>query len=529
MSSSTSERPKILRPLSGPKPLGQNARTEGWQVIAWIESHCTYGEGDWAGEPVRLQPFQKWLLLHLYELLADGRRRYKRALLEFPKGNGKTPLNAWVGLYELWHRKSPVIPVGATAFDQAALLFGDMRACVESSEVLQTRLEAFEDRIVLRDGSGYAGKVAAKGGTNDGKRPSSYCADEIHEMVTAEQVKAYRVIERGIVKRQSGFVFNTTTPGADLDGLLGRQHQQGLKTNNGEPGADPRFLFVWYGAGPEFTDLGDPVVLAAAIRAANPAADLFLDVDEHVAMFARMPLFEFERYHLGRWTQVLAAWLPPGAWDACLSPTRAQLRNETWPGIRRGAHVVLGVDGSFSGDSTAIVACDLDGLALGVVGCWEKPEDARPDWHVPLAAVTKRIRDACAYWDVREIAYDPRILHSTFQDLTAEGLPLVEVPQGQDMVNATQHLYEAVATRGVRHDGDPRLTRHIGNCVGKQTAQGIRVGKESRESTRWVDLAIAAAMAFEHATVLSGPDPGPQIFDPDDLDLDADSDWLDDL
>ena len=76
-------------------------------------------------------------------------------------------------------------------------------------------------------------------------------------MVTAEQVKAYRVIERGIVKRASGFVFNTTTPGADLNSLLGRMHLQGLKTNTGEAGGDERLLFVWYGAGPEFEDLDE--------------------------------------------------------------------------------------------------------------------------------------------------------------------------------------------------------------------------------------------------------------------------------
>jgi phage terminase large subunit-like protein len=528
MTSSTSERPTILQPLSGPAPLGDRP-TEGWQVIAWIESHCTYGEGDWAGEPVRLARFQKWLLLHLYELRADGSRRYKRALLEFPKGNGKTPLNAWVGLYELWHRRSPVIPVGATAFEQAALLFGDMRACVESSDVLQTRLEAFEDKIVLKDGTGYAGKVAAKGGTNDGKRPSSYCADEIHEMVTAEQKKAYRVIERGIVKRSSGFVFNTTTPGSDLDGLLGKMHLQGIKTNDGEPGGDPRFLFVWYGAGPEWEHLDDPVVLAGALRAANPAADLFLDVDEHVAMFGRMPRFEYERYHLGRWTQVLAAWLPPGAWDGRLDHDAAKLRTATSPGIRPGSDVVLGFDGSWNGDSTALVACTLNGHVLGVVGAWEKPEDARPDWRVPPTEVEAAIRQAFRDYRVRELVYDRRIWHQLFEELEAEGFPVVEMPQGMDMLDAAGRFYAAVADGALHHDGDPRLTRHVGNCVGVSTANGVRVQKESKDSTRWIDLAIAAVMAYDSAAAIAPPEPGPQVFDPSELDLDSDADWLDDL
>lgn len=528
MTSSTSERPALLLPRSGPAPLGRDARTEGWTVIAWIESHCTYGDGDKAGDPVRLERFQKWLLLHLYELRADGSRRYRRALLEFPKGNGKTPLNAWVGLYELWHRRSPNIPIGATAYAQAELLFSDMRACVEHSDKLQSRLEAFEDRILHKDGSGRAYKVAAKGGSNDGGRPTTYCADEIHEMLTAEQVKAYRNIARGVKKRQDGFELATTTPGADLDSLLGKLHVKGLKTNAGEPGGDPRLLFVWYSAGPQFADLDDPEVLAAALRASNPAADLFLDVDEHVASFGDMPLYEFERYHLGRWTQVLQAWLRPGAWDDCVDRDREKLRTDTTPGIPAGADVVLGFDGSHSGDSTALVACDLNGMVIGVVGCWEKPDNARPDWHVPRAEVVAAVHAACATYKVREIAYDPAVWRDAFQELEAAGLPVVAFPQGQEMLRATQRLYEGVARAEVRHDGDPRLTRHMGNCVGTQVAGGVRVGKEHRHSARWIDLAIAAAMAYETACVLTDK-PGVQMFDPDDLDLDSDADWLDDL
>lgn len=522
MTSSTSERPRILKPLSGPAPLGDRP-TEGWQVIAWIESHCTYGEGDWDGEPVRLQPFQKWLLLHLYELnpggiYGRGDRRYKRALLEFPKGNGKTPLNAWVGLYELWHRKSPVIPVGATAYAQAQLLFSDMKACVESSDVLQTRLEAFEDRIVLKSGGGSAFKVAAKGGSNDGKRPLSYCADEIHEMVTAEQVKTYRVIERGIVKRAPGFVFNTTTPGADLDGLLGKMHIEGVKLNAGEPGGDPRFLFVWYGAGDEFIDLEDPVVLAAALRAANPAADVFLDVDDHVQMFKRMPRFEYERYHLGRWTQVLSAWLPPGMWESCKNEDAAALRTENSPGIEPGSDVVLGFDGSWSGDSTALVACTIDSKVLGVVASWEKPADARPDWRVSRSEVEGAIRTACTTYRVREIVYDRHLVVETFEQLEVEGYPVVEKPQGKDMTVAAARFYAAAGDQLLSHDGDSRLARHIGNCVGISTGDGVRIQKESRDSTRWIDLAVAAVMAYDHAAAIAPEEGEPEIYDLDDYD-----------
>ncbi|MGO9226692.1 MAG: hypothetical protein ACLP4K_24500, partial [Mycobacterium sp.] len=55
--------------------------------------------------------------------------------------------------------------------------------------------------------------------------------------------------------------------------------------------------------------------------------------------------------------------------------------------------------------------------------------------------------------------------------------------------------------RGLTHSGDPRLARHVGNCVIKTDGRGSRVTKESRHSSRKIDLAMAAVMAFDRASV----------------------------
>jgi phage terminase large subunit-like protein len=501
--------PSMVRPLSAPPPLAGRP-TDGPHLVQWIESTCVYGQGAKHGDPVQLELFQKYLLHHLGELNVDGqygagRWRYRRALWEFPKGNGKTPLNAWVALYKLWHSRAPLIPVGATAREQADLLFSDMRACVDASDALQARLDAFEDRIVLKDGSGMAFKVAAKEGTNDGKRPSMYSADELHEMLTPQQVGAFERLVAGLKKRpDEALGLYTTTPGADLESLLGRLHAQGLKVNKHERGHDPRLLFVWYSADPAlYVDLDDPAVLEAALRAANPAGDAFLDIAEHVAAYGDMPRFKYERLHLGRWTQVMSAWLPPGAWDGRLNQTAAAARTSERPGVPLGSQVVLGFDGSWSGDSTALVVCSLEDKVLGVVRVWEKPADARPDWVVPIAEVDAAIRKAFDDYDVRELVYDPHIWRQVYDGLHAEGFPVVVKPQGEDMVDAAQRTYEAVSQGLLSHDGDPVLARHFGNCVGRQTAMGVRVEKEDRSSTRWIDAAIAAVMAYDSAAALT--------------------------
>lgn len=482
-------------PLSSP-PL-TTAPSDGPRVIRWIEQNCRYGEGDKFGQPVRLELYQKLFLIWLFELRPDGSRRYRRALLEVPKGNGKTPIAAWVAAFLLATQASAVIPVAAASYDQADLLFGDLRSAIAESTRLAPLFNTFEGEIQVKDRPSRAYKVAAVAGTNDGQRPSAFFADEIHEW-TGNKARVHLVIANGAAKRVGSLVVNTTTPGADLDSMAGRMHEYGIKVNAGEVD-DPEFLFVWWGCPEDRYDLSDRAQLEQAIRDANPAADLFLSVPDVAARFYQTPRHEFVRYHLGMWTTVAERWLPSGSWEACARPDMQ---------IPDGADVVLSFDGSFNNDSTALVVttCIADGRSsphVDVVDAWERPESAADEWQVPILDVEAAIRAACRRWRVREIVCDPFRWARTLQVLEAEGLPVVEFPQTPArMVPATQRFYEAVVNGALTHSGDPRLARHVGNCVLKVDARGGRLAKEHRHSRRKIDLAVCAVMGAERASQL---------------------------
>jgi len=480
----------VAKPLS--HPALTTAPSDGPKVIRWIEKNCRYGEGDRFGQPVRLDMFQKIFLIWLFELKPDGSRRYRRAMLEVPKGNGKTPISAWVVAYLLSTQQSAVIPVAAASYEQADLLFGDLRNCVRESPTLSPLLDAFEGEIQVKGGPGRAYKVAAVAGTNDGQRPSAFAADEIHEW-TGNKARVHLVIANGATKRADSLIFNTTTPGADLDSMAGRMHEYGYKVNNGEV-VDPEFLFVHWGADPDQFDLSDPDQLKACIRAANPAADSFLNVDDVASRFYQIPLYEFVRYHLGQWTTVSETWLPPGSAEEIV------YHNE----IPDGHEVVIGFDGSFNNDATAIVAVSVprDGSSphVQVVANFERPENARADWKVPILDVEDELREACRRWQVLEIACDPFRWARTYQILEAEGLPIVEFSQSSvRMTPATTSFYEAVVNKQVTLDGSPALMRHLGNATLRSDARGTRIAKDHKNSSRKIDLAVAAIMAFSRA------------------------------
>jgi phage terminase large subunit-like protein len=491
----TPERRSLPWPTAVPKPLSAppltNTDSDGPKVARWIQANCVYGEGDHFGEPVRLELFQKLFLCWLYEKRPDGRYRYRRALLQVPKGNGKTSLGAWIGAYQLATQHSPVIPVAAASYDQAEILVGDLRSTVTESPTLSQVMVAFEGEVQVKNGPGRAYKIAAVAGTNDGQRPSTFLADEIHEWSQGNRERVHLVIANGCTKRDASLQLNTTTPGWDLETLAGRLHTYGLAVNSGEI-TDDEYLFVWWGCPAERYDLADGEQLLAAIRDANPAAGSFLNIHDVASRYHQIPLHEFQRYHLGIWTRTAEAWLPVGAWDACAAPDAA---------IADSADVVLGFDGSFAEDSTALVMATCgENPHIAVIGCWERPARAGEDWTVPIADVEETIRQACRRYSVREIVIDPYGYRRTFQILEEEGLPVVDYPQtSARMTPATQRFYEMVANRTLSHSGDRRLARHIGNAILKVDSRGQRLAKEHKNSTRKIDLAIAAVMAVDRA------------------------------
>ncbi len=75
--------------------------SKGFDVIRWIEANCVFTQGQWAGKPFCMLDWQKRLVVELFEIGDEGRRRYRWALWGVPKKQGKTELAAALGLYLL--------------------------------------------------------------------------------------------------------------------------------------------------------------------------------------------------------------------------------------------------------------------------------------------------------------------------------------------------------------------------------------------------------------------------------------------
>jgi len=265
-------------------------------------------------------------------------------------------------------------------------------------------------------------------------------------------------------------------------------YNYGVRVAEGEI-EDDSFGLAWWSPKKPESDHRDPKVWAEA----NPGLGDLQSKEDFESAVLRTPEAEFRTKRLNLWVDATTSWLPTGAWDAC-ADDRA---------IPDGARVVLALDGSYNGDSTALVVAEVPDDKdvfphIGVAGAWERPPEADQHWTVDILDVEEAVRDAAKRWNVLEIACDPYRWARSMQVLADEGLPIVEFPQtASRMSPATSRFYEAVMNKSITHDGDKRLARHVSSAVLKVDNRGSRLAKESRGTSRKIDLAVCAVMSLD--------------------------------
>jgi phage terminase large subunit-like protein len=470
-----------------PLDLRRLPKRGGSRAIAFVERYVRTPKGTGARRRMRLRPWQRAIV---HGLLDEPRPR--QGLVSIPAGNGKSTLAAALGLFGLLADGVEGAQVLVVASDerQAGIILRTAKRMVELDDELAARVQTFADHLLEPRTDSVFMALPADPGALQGWDPSLAIVDELH-VVTDDTFEA--MAARAGKRDRSLLLAISTPPRVGDDGVMRRL------VDHGRSGADPSFYFAEFAASP-----GCQVDDEQAWAVANPALDDFLHRDAlRATLPPKMREAAFRRYRLGQWVALDGAWLPDGAWAGCADATRS---------IPDQAEVVLGFDGSFSGDCTALVAVTVEPRPhVELVELWEAPEGSR-DWRVPVVAVEDAIRAACRRWRVLEVAADPYRWARSLELLDAEGIPVGEYPQGPARMGpATSRFYSAVVDRLLSHDGSSALARHVANAVLKEDSRGARLAKEHKDSRRRIDAAVAAVMAHDRAAILAG-DRGPSIY-----------------
>jgi phage terminase large subunit-like protein len=457
-------------------------KRSGSRAIAFVERYITVPKGTGARRRLKLRPWQREIV---HGVLDEPRPR--QGLVSIPAGNGKSTLAAALGLYGLLADRVEGAQVICVASDerQARIILNTARRMVELEPALYDRVQIFRDHLLEPQTDSTFFALPADPGALQGWDPSMAIVDELH-VVTEDTFEA--MAARAGKREHSLLLAISTPPRIGDDGVMRRL------VDHGREGRDPSFYFREFAA-PEGCAVDDE----GAWEGANPALDDFLHRDAlRATLPPKMRENAFRRYRLGQWVALDGAWLPDGAWERCAC--------QTVPcGVPDGAEVVLGFDGSFSGDCTALVATTVaERPHVHLVRLWEAPEGTR-DWRVPVVEVEDTIRDACRRWRVLEVAADPYRWQRSLELLDGEGIPTVEYPQSPARMGpATSRFYSAVVDRLLTHDGSPAMARHVANAILKQDSRGARLAKEHKDSKRRIDAAVAAVMAHDRAAQLAG-------------------------
>jgi len=460
-----------------------------------------------AGEAIRLRAWQEQLLTETLELDEYGLFKKRTALWGLGRKNGKSALITGLGLWFLFNGdEGGEVYSCAAEKEQARITFGDARKIIEREPELAAMCNIYRDVIELPATGSVWRVLSAEAYSKEGLNASAVIFDEVHAL---QDRKMWDVMQLSMASRRQPMMLAATTCGVKSDSTgqdstAYQLYQYGQKVARGEI-IDPTFYFAWWES-----PLDADHRLESSWIAANPGYGDLNSKADFESMVKRTPEAEFRTKRCNQWVSSQNAWLPSGLWGT--------LRAEV--DVPFDTDIVLGVDGSFSGDATVIVAVTVpkskdEKAHVFLVKAWEKQSTDQDDWRVDTLDVERTIMEFCQKFSrVKEIAFDPFRWQRTMAVLMESGLPIVEWPSTsvRRMIPATQKVFDAVTEGTLTHDGNPVLARHLDNCMLKIDNMGARIVKESRNSSRRIDAAVAFVIAYDRATSKLETDIVPEFF-----------------
>lgn len=503
--------------------------TIGWDALGWCGTELQLSRG----VPWRFTLEQARLLLWWYAVDERGRFLYRDGVLQRLKGWGKDPVGGCLLYLEAigpcrvagMDGDQPVatdcpdawVQTAATSLEQTKNTMRLMPGLITPEAREHYRVQVGKELIHAFDDERLIQAVTSSPQTLEGARATFVLPNETqhwdssnggHEMAA--------VIERNATKSRDGSarslrITNAPEPGMDS---VAERDWDAYATAEAGGSLTSGILYDSLEAHPD------------APLSAEAAADVVRSVrgdsswlnPERIVqsiLDTRNPPSRSRRFWYNQRVAAEDAWLDPLAVD----------RTATGDGELVGDFVMF-FDGSKSDDATALVGCRMFDGELLTLGVWQKPAGvAGEGWTVDRSDVDDRVRELLDSGQVVAFWGDPS--HAKDDDDTGFWDDLIDgwhrdygrklkhwaVRGGErkhsimwDMSSPERtRLFTEAAQRfvaemedqnpSVAHDGHPALVRHLKNARRRPNRYGVSLGKEHRESSKKVDLAVCAVGA----------------------------------
>ena len=506
-------------------------KTLGWEILNWMAEFLTQPNGPDAGQPFLPTLEQARFLLWWYAVDERGRFTYRKGVLRRLKGWGKDPLAAAMSLAELcgpvvfsrWDengdpvgtaRSAAWIQVVAVSQDQTRNTF-TLFPAMASQKMRETYGLDLNKTIIFAEGGGMIEAITASPLAMEGKRPTFVIKNETqwwlennngHEMSN--------VIQGNVDKAAYGgcrvlSICNAHRPGEESDAEQDWEAYQDVLAGNA---VDTGLLYDALEA-PADTPVSeiaeaseDPELYEELLQKLRDGLEIakgdavWLDTDILVASIldVKNDVTESRRKFLNQINAAEDSWIAPREWDAILDKDLRPLE--------KGDAITLGFDGSKGNDWTALVACRVDDGALFTIKIWN-PE--KYEGRVPQLDVNNTVEWCFGQYDVRAMRADVREFESYIDQWAVKfgkKLKIKATPKHavafdmrgnqKQFTLDCEKFEDAVLEKELSHRGDPTLRQHILNAHRRPNNHGVSIGKASKDSSKKIDAAVCAVLAF---------------------------------
>jgi len=214
--------------------------------IIFIEKFCRHSKGEWAGQPIQLELFQKAFIAALFGFVdkKTKQRRYKEALLLIARKNGKTTLLAGIAAYMMiadGEGGSEVYSV-ASKKDQAKICFDETHNMIKQSPELSKHIKKRKTDLYFPATFSKFQPLGKNSDTMDGLNSHLVIFDEAHSV---RDRNVYEVMKQSQSARRQPLMVTITTAGTVRECIFDDLYEYACNLVDGNF-SDDTFLPVLY-------------------------------------------------------------------------------------------------------------------------------------------------------------------------------------------------------------------------------------------------------------------------------------------
>lgn len=442
-----------------------------------------------------LDPWQRWLAIHLGELYPDGSPRYRKAIILVARQNGKTVFCRLLILY--WMFVEKVGEIVATSTDRGAAKRSWMKVVkmAETTELLAEKLPRKHTTLQIgeedfwNDHDSHYRFAAPTRRAGRGDTLDRGLLDELREHRNRDTWDAMVPAMNAVA---DALLVCISNEGDAESVVLHEEHDAAeLFIQTGE-GDQRTFLASW--SAPSDSAIDDPEALAYA----NPALGIrgfelgtLLGQAAAAKAAGGETLQRFKIEMMCMRIDALDAAIRTEDWNACGVHRGKALEMKA----HRGSSVLCFDVAQDNSHATLTLAAHVDGLThLEVVAAWDGYE-ARKKLRAELPALVAKIRPRKVVWFPGGPA---AAVAAEFPRKRLSNVRLEEI-RAEDVVRACMGLEEQAAATALRHTHDPLQDAHAKRAQQLKQGDGWRF---ARRDSAPIDAIYAAAGAAHVARTI---------------------------